>query len=89
VLPMLRKLLRPSGAGGCAVITVMGAGSWAREWKPEMIIIDAPHFYAAVICKFGHVIRYAPILKYMRGWSEEHVISYARAKGWTVLIPPK
>jgi hypothetical protein len=68
---MLRKLLRPSGAGG------------------EMIIIDAPHFYAAVICKFGHVVRYAPILKYMRGWSEEHVISYARAKGWTVLIPPK
>jgi len=54
-----------------------------------MIIIDAPHFYAAVICKFGHVVRYAPILKYMRGWSEEHVISYARSKGWTVLIPPK
>lgn len=38
-----------------------------------MIRIVAPHFCAGT----G-----APILRYMRGWSEERILDYCRAKGW-------
>lgn len=48
-----------------------------------MIAIDAPHFYAAVLLdSSGIVIRAAPILKYMLGWSETRVRAYAQRKGW-------
>ncbi|WLA75058.1 hypothetical protein QIH77_07625 [Bradyrhizobium diazoefficiens] len=48
-----------------------------------MIIIDAPHFHAAVV--IGHtnrVIRTAPILAYMLGWDRQRVLGYADRKGW-------
>lgn len=48
-----------------------------------MIVIDAPHFYAAVVIgPDGLVMRVAPILKYMMNWEVERVMSYARSKGW-------
>jgi len=31
----------------------------------------------------GHVYRCAPILGYMRGWSREPVLRYARIRRWT------
>jgi hypothetical protein len=49
-----------------------------------LIIIDAPHFYAAVVLRCDVVIRAAPILKYMMGWSSERVKQYARRKGWDI-----
>lgn len=44
--------------------------------------IRAPHFCAAVSIRDGKVLEAAPILAYMRGWSEERVMDYARQKGW-------
>ncbi len=50
------------------------------------MIIDAPHFYAAVIFDaYGRVERAAPILNYMRGWDRQRVISYAGRKGWKTI----
>lgn len=49
-----------------------------------MIVIDSPGFYAAVILDHSRVVRAAPILKYMLGWSTYRVINYALAKGWRV-----
>lgn len=51
-----------------------------------MIVIDSGYFYAAVVLGWGRVVRCAPVLKYMRGWSVEHVVTYARSRGWSVLI---
>jgi hypothetical protein len=50
-----------------------------------MIIIDAPHFYAAVIFEWERVVRAAPILKYMEDWHYDLVLAYARKKRWKVI----
>ncbi len=48
-----------------------------------MIVIDAGHFYAAVILgPDGIVERAAPILRYMMGWDRERVSVYCRTKSW-------
>jgi hypothetical protein len=47
-----------------------------------MIVIDAPHFYAAVIFSAGIVVRAAPILKYMIGWRGASVVRYCKKKNW-------
>lgn len=48
-----------------------------------MIIIDAPHFNAAVVLDDnGVVVRAAPILKYMLGWTAARVVRYCFRKGW-------
>jgi hypothetical protein len=55
----------------------------------DTIVIDAPYFYAAVVCAHGRVVRFAPILKYMKDWSDEKVIEYARSRGWGVTVCPR
>ncbi|WGR91706.1 hypothetical protein MTX26_15010 [Bradyrhizobium sp. ISRA443] len=51
-----------------------------------MIVIDAPHFYAAVVFdRTRLVIRTAPILRYMIGWDRVRVLAYARARGWRAI----
>jgi hypothetical protein len=47
-----------------------------------VIIIDAPHFNAAVVLDQGVVVRAAPILKYMVGWTAARVVRYCFRKGW-------
>lgn len=42
--------------------------------------ISAPHFTAAVIV--GRAA--APIVSYMRTWSEERIVDYCKSKRWTV-----
>ena len=49
-----------------------------------LIVIDAPHFYAGVVLQDGRVVRFAPIVKYMRGWSRQQVLDYCRRKHWQV-----
>lgn len=50
-----------------------------------MIRITAPHFCAGVVLGRAElVVRGAPILGYMIGWSRAHVIGYAARKGWKV-----
>ncbi len=52
-----------------------------------MIIIDAPHFHAAVVIgRFQRVERTAPILRYMIGWDRQRVLAYAERKGWKATI---
>ncbi len=48
-----------------------------------MIRIDSGYFIAGVIFNNqGVVVRAAPIVKYMKGWSKDSVIAYATRKGW-------
>ncbi|MCA1390216.1 MULTISPECIES: hypothetical protein [Bradyrhizobium] len=48
-----------------------------------MIVIDAPHFHAAVVLgPTSRVIRTHPILSYMLGWDRQRVVSDAERKGW-------
>jgi hypothetical protein len=51
-----------------------------------MIIIDAPHFYAAVILKGDTVGKAAPIVRYMVGWSRARVIEYCKRKKYKTLL---
>jgi|KBSMisStandDraft_5_1062788.scaffolds.fasta_scaffold211567_2 hypothetical protein len=47
-----------------------------------MIVINAPHFYAAVIVENNRVVRAAPIVKWMIGKSVPDVLAYCMRKGW-------
>lgn len=56
---------------------------------PALIRIVAPHFTAGVVLGTGNVgfvmvVRAAPIVKYMMGWTEEHVRDYCKRKHWEV-----
>lgn len=56
----------------------------------EMILqIKAPHFTAGVVLRAGRVglvlvTEAAPIVKYMKGWSEGQVREYCARKKWKV-----
>jgi hypothetical protein len=52
----------------------------------EMIQITAPHFTAGIVFENDIVIRTAPILSYMRGWSLYKVETYCITKKWRYLI---
>jgi hypothetical protein len=47
-----------------------------------VIHITAPHFVAGVVLEGDVVVRWAPILSYMRGWTRAHVIAYCDKKRW-------
>ena len=44
--------------------------------------VVAPYFCAGVVLEEGVVVKAAPILGYMRGWSMSKCQNYARRKGW-------
>lgn len=48
----------------------------------KLLRIEAPHFCASIKVGIGWC---APIINYMRGWSEERIRSYCRKKGWKVV----
>ena len=51
--------------------------------------IDSGYFCAGVVLDdAGRVVRFAPILHYMRGWSEARVRAYAQHKGWVLDAGP-
>jgi hypothetical protein len=45
--------------------------------------IVAPHFVAGIECRDGRVVWAAPIVRYMIGWSEDHVRAYVAKRGWS------
>lgn len=47
-----------------------------------LIRIEAPHFVAGVVLENGRVTRTAPIVKYMKGWTEAHIRHYCVTKDW-------
>ena len=48
----------------------------------KLIRISSTYFVAGLILDNGIVIKSAPIIKYMIGWSEDKVNSYIIKKGW-------
>ena len=47
-----------------------------------MLCISAPHFVAGVVLDGNVVVRCAPILRYMLGWTRARVEGYCRRKHW-------
>lgn len=48
-----------------------------------MLRITAPRFCAGLVLNACDVVvRCAPIVRYMRGWTRENVRYYCRYKGW-------
>jgi len=52
--------------------------------QAKLVVIDAPHFYAAVILKDGKVTEAAPILRYTQGWGRRRLWEYIKRRGWVV-----
>jgi len=53
----------------------------------KLIALDGKHFCAGVeLDDGGHVYRCAPIINYMRGWSERRVLRFAAERKWTVHV---
>lgn len=48
----------------------------------DLIHIDAPHFCAGAELYNGFVVKVAPIIKYMKGWDINRVVSYCNKKKW-------
>jgi hypothetical protein len=58
-------------------------GSMARDGKPKLVQIRAPHFTAGAEIVDGKVVRAAPIIAYLHGWEWSRASSYMSRKGWT------
>lgn len=51
----------------------------------QMWRIKAPHFVCGIVFdEEGRVVEAAPIVRYMRTWSAERILSYCDRKGWEV-----
>jgi len=48
--------------------------------------IDAPHFHAGIVFLDDRVVRAAPIVSYMKGWSRDRVRAYCKKKGWKIIV---
>lgn len=48
--------------------------------------INAPHFYCGIVLIDDRVIRAAPIVKYMIGWSRNRVREYCTKKCWIIEV---
>lgn len=48
--------------------------------------ITAPHFVAGLFLCGGYVSTAAPIIRYMKGWTYNHVHSYCKANKWKLEI---
>ena len=60
----------------------VGAG---EVTPPVALRVVAPHMVAGLLLNvFGNVCDCAPILHYMRGWSEKRVRAYVKQKRWTI-----
>jgi len=48
----------------------------------DALQISSDRFIAGVEFERDKVVRAAPIVKYMRGWSRKRVLDYCDKKGW-------
>ena len=55
-----------------------------KESPDGTLQVSAPHFVAGVVLVASRVTEAAPILRYMRGWSYQRVLEFAKRKGWLV-----
>lgn len=59
-----------------------GCGRMADREKGRLIQVSAPHFTAGVEARDGRIVRAAPIVRYMVGWTGDRFAAYCRHKGW-------
>lgn len=58
-------------------------------FPPERLYqITAPHFCAGFVVRERHVMKPAPVLKYMKGWELTRVRHYAHSRGWRCVEVP-
>ena len=55
----------------------------------DTIQIYAAHFCAGVIHDDGRIVKAAPIVRYMLGWSGKEFNTYCARKGWTYQHVPQ
>ncbi len=46
--------------------------------------VKAPNFVAGLEASEGWVVKTAPILKHLMGWSIESIVEYCQRKGWSL-----
>ena len=51
----------------------------------DTMLIDSGYFCAGVVIVNNVVVRTAPILKYMVGWTSERVVNYCVKKRWRIV----
>ncbi len=51
-----------------------------------MVVVDAPHFYAAIIFEGRTVVRAAPILAWTIGKDAAYLSAYFKRKGWKATL---
>jgi hypothetical protein len=51
-----------------------------------MVVVDAPHFYAAIIFEGVTVVRAAPILAWTIGKKADYLSAYFWRKGWKATL---
>ena len=54
----------------------------------NILLIDAPHFYAGAIVVKERITEAAPIINYMIGWKITQVYSYCAEKKWKLIESP-
>jgi len=52
----------------------------------RLMRVTAPHFCAGGVILDGRVTICAPIISYMKGWSEAHVMNYCFRKRWALEV---
>lgn len=53
---------------------------------PDLYRIRAPYFVAGFEAKNNTIIRTAPIIKYMKGWTVKRALDYISRRGWKVKL---
>jgi hypothetical protein len=52
----------------------------------DMVVVDAPHFYAAIVFEGLIVVRAAPILAWTIGKKADYLSAYFQRKGWKATL---
>jgi len=55
-----------------------------KKGEAMLIRITAPHFVAGIIKEHGKPCHYAPILKWMAGWTNQAIERYCKWKGYKI-----
>ena len=50
-----------------------------------LVHIDSNYFCCGIILKNNVVVKTAPIVEYMRGWSLREVVAYCNYRKWRIL----
>jgi hypothetical protein len=54
--------------------------------REGVFTINAPHFNAGVVFENAFIVRAAPIVSYMVGWSMSQLRRFLDKKGWSLSV---